>query len=296
MNSNRMPEMSGEAKQPRPSDGIAAALERFPFFIQHREEIKKTSYHVQPGIEIDITHTGRGTFKVGHANEMQIPRQVVIFPGETPHQFVADASKPYCRTVVCIEPTHLPYVKDVLSKLIGTERLSWRLEPQLYTEADELCTTLDRELKEKAPDWESSAIGILLQVLVLIRRSAAHEVQSDIAATMARGDFDLTQACRDFIRTNIDRHVTLTSLAETFSISRGHLARQFRQEIGMTVHEYILSERLAEAKRLIITRRDLSITDIALSVGFQSLSHFSRTFHHHVGLSPLSYRKSVGHA
>ncbi len=286
----------GNRDEYRMSVHVTVGLERFPFFIQHRECISKTSYHVQPGIEIDITHEGRGDFLIGHVNEIQIPRQVSIFPGSSPHQFIADKSKSYRRTVICVEPSRLDCGHSTLMKLVSSTGLSWRLDPNEYIEIERHCVALDMEMKRKQVEWESAATGILMQIFAALRRSATSGVLSMQREPPVWGSRDLVQACRDYVRANLSEPISLSTLAETFCVSRGHLARTFRQELGVTVHEYLTAERLSEAKRLIATQRDMTITDISLNVGFQSLSHFSRTFHQHVGSSPVAYRKLLGHA
>jgi len=278
--------------EPRYNETVAAGLERFPFFVQQHERVRKSSYHTQPGIEIDITCKGRATLVVGHSKEVMVPRQVVIVSGDIPHQIVADESAPYLRTVICIDPARLSWGNAVLEALLGLERRSWILDMDLFREIDRLCADLDVEMREEKPDWEISASGIVAQVLVHLRRSTATQLLSSVNSEPPKRN-DLVQDCRDYIRLHKDEAISLSSLAEHFFVSPGHLARRFRHEVGMTVHEYILSERLSEAKRLLATQRDLSITEIAMRVGFLSVSHFSRTFHQHVGHSPLAYRKQA---
>lgn len=280
----------------RVSEHVVAGLKRFPFFIQHRECLARTSYHIHPGIEIDITHEGRGNFRVGHGNELQIPRQVIVFSGDLPHQFVADPGKAYRRTVICIEPSGLECARGTLSKLTRSGGFSWRLDPASYGEIERYCAMLAEEMWERRIEWESVATGLLLQILALLRRSQVSDGFAAPGEGVAQGSNDLVQACRDYIRANLGEPLSLSTLADTFCVSRGHLARTFRRETGMTLHEYLAEERISEAKRLIATQRDMSITVIALQVGFQSLSHFCRTFRQHVGCTPTTCRKLLGHA
>ena len=275
---------------------VAAGLLRFPFFIQHHEQIRQTTYHSQPGVEIDIIHEGRGTFTIGVSNQVLVPRQVVVFSGELPHKLLADPGTPYRRTVICIEPARLGLGSSVLMPLVRANAAPWILESSAYREIERLCSWLDRELREERSGWETSAGGILAHLLVLLQRSAEAIVGRQSSGPGSQGPGDLVEACRQYIRDHLDEPIGLSSLAEHFFVSAGHLSRQFRRKLGMTVHEYLLSERLNEAKRLLVTRKDLPVTEIALRVGFPSLSHFIRTFRRHVGRPPRSYRKLVEHA
>lgn len=67
----------------------------------------------------------------------------------------------------------------------------------------------------------------------------------------------------------------------------------FKQELGMTFETYLRVARMIRATEL-LTRANILVTEVAYSVGYQSLSSFSRTFRKFVGLSPQEYLKG-GH-
>lgn len=73
-------------------------------------------------------------------------------------------------------------------------------------------------------------------------------------------------------------------------ISRRHMTELFANQYGQTPNEYLNSRRLKEAK-LQLLDGSKSILEIALSLGFESLSSFYAFFRKHVGMSPGEYRK-----
>jgi AraC family transcriptional regulator len=62
------------------------------------------------------------------------------------------------------------------------------------------------------------------------------------------------------------------------------------QHTGMTLHQYVLKSRLEYAMTLLHTT-DKSVNDIALELGFYSLSHFSNYFKKETGTTPVLYRR-----
>ena len=62
------------------------------------------------------------------------------------------------------------------------------------------------------------------------------------------------------------------------------------QHTGMTLHQYVLQSRLECAMALLHTT-DRSVNEIALELGFHSLSHFSNYFKKETGTTPVLYRK-----
>jgi AraC-like DNA-binding protein len=82
----------------------------------------------------------------------------------------------------------------------------------------------------------------------------------------------------------------LAGAARAAGLSRFHFLRLFQQAFGETPHEFRTRLRLDRARMLLEYRRDLTVTDVCLEVGFQSLGSFSALFARHVGEPPSRYR------
>jgi AraC family transcriptional regulator len=74
-------------------------------------------------------------------------------------------------------------------------------------------------------------------------------------------------------------------LASIAQISPYHFLRLFKQSLGVTPHQYILQRRIETAKYL-LQHGELSIADIAVTVGFCDRSHMTRCFKRIVGVTP----------
>ena len=82
---------------------------------------------------------------------------------------------------------------------------------------------------------------------------------------------------------------TVAGLARMAKLSPYHFLRSFKAATGVTPHQWLLRARLrAAAEKLAATRAP--VTDIALDVGFDDLSNFTRTFRAEFGASPRQYR------
>lgn len=91
----------------------------------------------------------------------------------------------------------------------------------------------------------------------------------------------------------IDAHlaypITLNDLASEAALSEFHFARMFRQSMNMAPHQYVMQRRMALAQHLVCyTSRSLS--DIAMTCGFSSASHFSNRFKQVTGKTPTQLR------
>ena len=85
--------------------------------------------------------------------------------------------------------------------------------------------------------------------------------------------------------------VTLSQLCAYFNRSASHISHLFKQRSGVSIREYCNRLRLEDARVLLLTT-ELSVTQIALDVGFQDTSYFVSLFRKEYGLPPLKFRKS----
>lgn len=84
--------------------------------------------------------------------------------------------------------------------------------------------------------------------------------------------------------------LTLEGTAKTFYMNPSYLSRLFKTATGFNFNEYLNKYRIKEANNLLITTSK-SITEIAGAVGYNSSTHFCKTFKRIMGVSPLSYKK-----
>jgi AraC family transcriptional regulator len=99
------------------------------------------------------------------------------------------------------------------------------------------------------------------------------------------------QHLREFIRSHLSEKISLDEMAAVVQLSSFHFLRKFKTSFGQTPHQYVTSERICRAKSL-LDSSNLPIAWIASEVGFSDQSHFSKTFHRVVGVTPLRYRLS----
>ncbi|MCU0541055.1 MAG: AraC family transcriptional regulator [Oscillatoriaceae cyanobacterium Prado104] len=94
----------------------------------------------------------------------------------------------------------------------------------------------------------------------------------------------------EFIESHLDRPFTLAQLADALGMSVFYFSRQFKQSMGVAPHQYVTRRRIERAKDL-LWHSQLPITDIALQVGFETPSAFSRLFRQLTGTTPKDFRK-----
>lgn len=87
----------------------------------------------------------------------------------------------------------------------------------------------------------------------------------------------------------LDR-VTLEDVARHCRMTPDQVSTGFKNATGMTFTEYVTRVRVEKAMEL-LRNRDLHMDEVAWSSGFQSLSHFNRTFRYYAGMTPSAFRE-----
>jgi AraC family transcriptional regulator len=128
-------------------------------------------------------------------------------------------------------------------------------------------------MEEVAIELAAAAIGL--------------STQSDLAATPSHAG-RMSDVLRYMAAHSVAPH-TVAKLASMAKLSPYHFLRSFKATTGVTPHQWLLRARLrAAADRLTTTKTP--VTDVALDVGFDDLSNFTRTFRAEFGRSPREYR------
>lgn len=83
---------------------------------------------------------------------------------------------------------------------------------------------------------------------------------------------------------------SVAAMAESCALSPAPFRRAFHLAFGQSPQQYILSAQMRKAQMLLLLS-DLSVTQIALAVGYQDVSGFNRKFLQSFGLSPRAYRR-----
>ena len=100
---------------------------------------------------------------------------------------------------------------------------------------------------------------------------------------------EIIRSVQLLLAARFQEHLTLEGIAAEFNYSPYHLAHIFRQQTGQTIHAYLNQIRLRTA--LDYLQSDVNLTQLALTLGFSSHSHFTQAFRQAFGRSPSQLRR-----
>ncbi|MCR5540019.1 MAG: helix-turn-helix domain-containing protein [Ruminococcus sp.] len=97
--------------------------------------------------------------------------------------------------------------------------------------------------------------------------------------------------CLDIIYDNIYNGVRVQEIADRLGLTPQYLSKLFKQEVGVTISEYIMSRRIQAAENM-LKFSEYTPLDIGNYLNFSSHSHFIACFRKHTGLTPKQYREN----
>jgi AraC family transcriptional regulator len=90
----------------------------------------------------------------------------------------------------------------------------------------------------------------------------------------------------------LENPVALEELATLVGLSRYHFCTAFGLAMGRTPHAWLTEQRMTRARRL-LSNPDMSISEIAVAVGYATPSAFSAGFRRIVGMTPSAFRRAL---
>lgn len=93
----------------------------------------------------------------------------------------------------------------------------------------------------------------------------------------------------EFMRENYDQPLTLPDIAKTVHLSVSRMAHLFRDQMGMTIVDFLTNIRINRAKQMLLTT-DKNCTQICFEVGYNNQSYFNRVFKQITGMTPRQFR------
>ena len=97
-----------------------------------------------------------------------------------------------------------------------------------------------------------------------------------------------------YINNHCTERLSVEDLASRAGFSVYHFSRLFKENTGMTCHNYLVARRIIYAKALLVDDT-IPITEIAMRSGFNSIATFNRLFKAQIGYTPTEYRQMASH-
>ena len=265
--------------------------EAYEVFYYSDTHFRSVGSHSHDYYELYFFEEGAVTMVIGeNPYSLQSGDVIVIPPGIDHRILLTDSEKPYRRFVLWLTPAYLmalekrsPDYGYLLRRSAEQGRYVYRfdlptfnaLRTRLFTLLDEIHA--DRFARETAIDLSISDL-----LLYLGRTVYEQEQRRDRKEQLSR-----YEAITQYVDEHLDEHLSLDTLARQFYLSKYYLVHLFRENTGLSVHQYILKKRLAACCDAM--RGGAAVGEVCRQWGFGDYSAFYRAFRKEYGMSPSAY-------
>jgi len=200
----------------------------------------------------------------------------------------------HAATVITVTPALLDLAGD---DALGARRVGFGaivLSPAAMLDAQRV-QCLAKMIRELRPWHPETAAAILASATFALLRHLVPTHDRAVSATTfaARQSMSRSARAADAVRAMLAAEPgaqhTLDGISARVGISPFHLARVFRARTGFSIHQYLVNIRMARAL-LVLGEGEVSLSRLALTLGFCSHSHFATTFRRHFGRTPRDVR------
>lgn len=165
------------------------------------------------------------------------------------------------------------------------------VEPELASTLTEILYDIEGEYFSRKHFREARIYSQLINCFVHIgRESKVTDRQFANVTSNKQHEYveKFLRVC-NYINDHCTEDVSVEQLADIAGFSRFHFARLFKQFTNVSYYEYLTQKRIEHAEKLLITP-DVSITEVAMQSGFNSLSTFNRVFKNMKHCTPSEYK------
>ena len=157
----------------------------------------------------------------------------------------------------------------------------------------QLLVQIADELKETKPLYDACIHSLILQFFVLAGRIQLNysDKFSGIKNQKQQSYIDIFFNLCTYMNEHCTEELTLENLASMTGFSKSHFIRPFKEFAGVSYYEYLIKRRMSLAEIMLLDHPELSIADIAMQSGFNSLATFNRVFKSSHNCTPTDYRK-----
>ena len=250
--------------------------------------------HQHQEIQISYVVEGSGTLIIGDTINNYEKSDILIIGENIPHVFKSDrgtTAKSFMLSLFFTKNAfgsdffHLPELEK-LQKLFEESQYGLRIlsnKPELKKRF--------RKLKEQN---KIERIASLLLILDMIYESKKDSLSSFVyRKKYTDDDGKRMRAVLEYAMKNFDQPIALDTIAEKASMSKNAFCRYFKKRTNKTFFQFLIEIRIEKACKLLYNRKELPISSISESCGFQNIANFNRKFKELKGVTPSQYRGSV---
>ncbi|MCR5250119.1 MAG: AraC family transcriptional regulator [Lachnospiraceae bacterium] len=250
--------------------------------------------HWHSAMEIIVPIENSYTVHCGETTFVIQPEQIFIIPSGVVHEIEAPSGGRRFVFIMNINSiSKMRSFSRIAAILSQPILLSQEKDTGVYENIYNLLLQMRNDYFGGSEFSELSIQSLLLRLFVCLGENYNRQenVFSEATPAKRREYVEIFNGTLRYIDNHFTEDLSLADIAAKTGFSKFHFSRLFKQYTNYNFSDYLCFRRIREAETLLM-RPDISITDVAISSGFLSISTFNRLFKQKKGCSPSEYRRN----
>lgn len=263
----------------------------FEIFYYEDRVLSEVEMHRHNYYEIYFFLEGNVSYQIGkQAYPLSYGDICLIPPGLYHRPIFPDYELPYRRIVLWLSPDYFSRLKDKHPDIFYCFHYSSRIGRYHFSSDFSSAQLVFNKLIEIIEEYQSvsafhqSMLDCHIATLLLTVSRIVYRRMRPAADSPRTSLFN---GLCDYINAHLDEDLSLDALAREFYVSKYHISHIFKENMGISIHQYVMKKRLYASKNGILA--GMPLHEVAVTYGFRDYTNFFRAFKKEFGVGPKEF-------